>query len=59
VPSLLVWLKAVPLPEPFDLGRHWHSVNHILDSYITDRGIEINEHRELLIVRKPLGQALR
>ncbi|MCJ7550058.1 MAG: class I SAM-dependent methyltransferase, partial [Anaerolineae bacterium] len=53
VPSLLFWLKAVPLPEPFDLDRHWHGVNRILDRYTTDRGIETNEHRELLIVRKP------
>jgi len=53
VPSLLFWLKAVPLPEPFDLDRHWHGVNRILDRYATDRGIETNEHRELLIVRKP------
>ncbi|MCD6285253.1 MAG: class I SAM-dependent methyltransferase [Anaerolineae bacterium] len=52
VASLLFWLKAVPLPEPFDLDRHWHGVNHILDRYVSDRGIETNEHRELLIVRK-------
>jgi len=53
VPSLLFWLVAVPLPEPFDLDRHWHGVNRILDRYTTDQGIETNEHRELLIVRKP------
>lgn len=53
VPSLRFWLKAVPLPEPFDLDRHWYGVNRILDRYTTDQGIETNEHRELLIVRKP------
>lgn len=52
VPSLLFWLTAVPLPEPFDLDRHWRGVNRILDAYTTPQGIETNEHRELLIVRK-------
>jgi SAM-dependent methyltransferase len=52
VPSLLFWLTAVPLPEPFDLARHWRGVNRILEAHTTPRGIETNEHRELLIVRK-------
>ena len=52
VPSLLFWLKAVPLPEPFDVQRHWRGVKRLLAAYRTPRGIETNEHRELLIVRK-------
>lgn len=52
VPSLIFWLKAVPLPEPFDLQRHWEGVKRLVEAHGTARGIETNEHRELLIVRK-------
>jgi SAM-dependent methyltransferase len=52
VESLLFWLKAVPLPEPFDLEVHWQGVRRILNKHRTGRGIETNEHRELLIVEK-------
>jgi SAM-dependent methyltransferase len=50
--SLIFWLKSVPLPEPFDVEKHWRGVNHILREYTTANGIETNEHRELLIVEK-------
>lgn len=52
VESLVFWLKAVPLPEPFDVEKHWQGLNRILAEYSTPRGIETNEHRELLVVRK-------
>jgi SAM-dependent methyltransferase len=52
VESLVFWLKAVPLPEDFEVERHWQSVNRILEECRTERGIETNEHRELLIVQK-------
>ena len=52
VESLVFWLKAVPLPEPFDVEKHWQGVNRIIEEHSTQRGIETNEHRELLIVRK-------
>ena len=52
VESLMFWLMAVPLPEPFDVEKHWESVNHILQEYSTRQGIETNEHRELLIIEK-------
>jgi len=52
VESLVFWLKAVPLPEPFDVEKHWEVVNRIIKEYSTPRGIETNEHRELLIVQK-------
>lgn len=52
VESLAFWLKAVPMPEDFSIDRHWQQVERILTEYHTPRGIETNEHRELLIVQK-------
>ncbi len=52
VESLVFWLKAVPLPEPFDVEKHWEGVRRILHEYSTRQGIETNEHRALLIVEK-------
>jgi SAM-dependent methyltransferase len=52
VESLVFWLKSVPLPEPFDVDKHWGSVNRILREHSTDQGIETNEHRELLVIEK-------
>jgi SAM-dependent methyltransferase len=52
VPSFIFWCNAVPWPEPFDPERHWLAINQILAQYTTSRGIETNEHRELLIIQK-------
>lgn len=52
LPSLVFWLKAVPLPEPFDPEKHWRAVKAIVEKNSTARGIRTNEHRELLVVRK-------
>jgi len=52
VESLVFWLKSVPLPEPFDVEKHWEGVNRISKEYSTPRGIETNEHREFLIVQE-------
>jgi len=52
IESLVFWLKAVPLPEPFDVMKHWEGVNRILQEHSTPQGFETNEHRELLIVEK-------
>jgi SAM-dependent methyltransferase len=52
VESLLFWLQAIPIPEDFSIERHWRQVDHVLTEYGTPRGIETNERRELLIVRK-------
>ena len=52
IESLLFFLMAVPWPEKIELEKHWQNINHILDAQ-TERGIESNEHRGLLIVRKP------
>ena len=51
-------LSAAPLggtkhiPEPFDVEKCWEGVNHILQKYGTRQGIEVNDHRELLVVEK-------
>jgi hypothetical protein len=37
---------------PFDPERDWRHVREIITRYSTPRGIETNEHRELLVVRK-------
>lgn len=52
VESLIFWLKAVPLPEPFDIEKHWGHVVRTLDDCRTPSGIETNEHRLLLVARK-------
>jgi SAM-dependent methyltransferase len=51
--SLLFWMQAVGVPPDFDIERHWQQVDYLLSEYATPRGIETNEHRELLIVRAP------
>lgn len=52
VESLIFNLKAVPIPEDFDIERHWQQIDHICAEYHSPRGIQTNEHRELLIARK-------
>ncbi len=51
--SLIFWLKALPLPQDFAIETHWQQVERIVQEFSTPRGIETNEQRELLIVRKP------
>lgn len=53
VESLVFWLKSVPLPVDFDINAHWRVVSEFVDANTTARGIKTNEHRELLVVRKP------
>lgn len=53
VESLPFGLKGVPLPEDFDIEDHWRTVDRIITEYGAAKGIETNEHRELLIVQKP------
>jgi ubiquinone/menaquinone biosynthesis C-methylase UbiE len=52
VESLLFWFQAIPMPEDFAIERHWRQVNHIIKEFSTPKGIESNEHRELLIVQR-------
>jgi hypothetical protein len=51
--SLLFWMQAVGVPPDFDIERHGRAVDYLLTEYMTPRGVESNEHRELLIVRAP------
>ena len=43
---------SVPWPEEIKLEKHWQNINRVLETARTERGIETNEHRGLLIVRK-------
>ncbi len=52
IASFMVWALAVPWPEEIDLDKHWQYINRILETCQTERGIETNEHRGLLIVQK-------
>jgi len=52
VESLVFWFKSVPLPEEFDIERHGPKLEAFIAECRTPKGIESNEHRELLIVRK-------
>jgi len=52
VKSLIFLLKAVPLPEDFDIAKHQRQVEEIITKYHTPKGIETKEHRKLLILQK-------
>jgi SAM-dependent methyltransferase len=52
VASFMFWCMAVPWPEEIELDRHWQIINWILETCQTERGIETNEQRGLLIVQK-------
>jgi len=50
--SFMFWLMSVPWPEDIELDKHWQNIKRILERSQTERGIETNEHRGLLIVQK-------
>ena len=50
--SLVFWMLSVPWPEDIQLEKHWQNINQILEPSTTNRDIETNEHRGLLIVQK-------
>lgn len=50
--SFMFWLMSVPWPEEIELQKHWQNINQILETCQTERGIETNEHRGLLVVKK-------
>lgn len=52
VESLVFWMKAIGVQPELDIERHWRQVDEVIARYGTPEGIETNEHRELLIVRK-------
>ena len=43
---------AVPLPEPFVLEEHGQGMNRLVREHSTPRGIETNDHWELLVVQR-------
>lgn len=51
--SFAFWLKAIPMPEDFEPDRHWEQVARIVTASATPDGILSNEHRLLLVARKP------
>lgn len=51
--SLVYRLQKDPIPQDFDIEKDADTVLNILDRLGTPNGILTNEHRELLIVRKP------
>lgn len=54
IESLVFFVRSVPLPEDLDPERHWPQMRRLIEANTTPRGIRTNEHRELLIVRKPV-----
>lgn len=50
--SLVFFLKASPLPWPFAPETYAAPLTLLLERYGSERGIETNAHRELLIVRR-------
>jgi SAM-dependent methyltransferase len=50
--SFMFWLMSVPWPDEIELQKHWQNISQILETSQTERGIETNEHRGLLIVQK-------
>ena len=61
LPSLLFWFSAIAganeVPSDFAIERHHGVINDIIQRYGSDRGIETNEHRTLLIARKASNQS--
>ncbi len=50
--SLVFFLKASPLPWPFDPQTYAAPLTRLLQTHGSERGIETNAHRELLVVRR-------
>jgi ubiquinone/menaquinone biosynthesis C-methylase UbiE len=57
VPSLVFWFKAIAganeVPADFDVATHHDVVNTLIREYGSHRGLTTNEHRTLVIARKP------
>ncbi|MGC4189813.1 MAG: class I SAM-dependent methyltransferase [Thermomicrobiales bacterium] len=61
LPSLLFWFSAIAganeVPSDFAIDRYHDVINDIIHRHGTDRGVETNEHRTLLIARKASNQS--
>ncbi len=53
VESFVFWLKVLPMPNDFAPEKHLDQVNEIIERYMTPSGIATNDHRLLLVLRKP------
>lgn len=56
IPSLIFWFKAIAggneIPKGFSIERDGHTVSRIIQRYSTAKGVQTNEHRTLVVVRK-------
>lgn len=52
IKSLIFWLRAVPLPESFEIDSHWMGLQKLVEENTTSLGIKTNEHRTLLVCEK-------
>ena len=52
IESFMFCLMSWPWPEDIELEKHWQNINQILETSQTERGIETNEHRGLLVAQK-------
>ena len=52
IESLVFWLKAVDLPENFNIENHGQQLSQYIRQFTTPKGFLTNEARELLIVQK-------
>lgn len=55
IESLIFWLKAIDMPEGFNMEDHWQQINEIIEKFTTPKGIISNEHRQLLIIQAVKG----
>ena len=52
IPSLIFWLKSVPLPEKLDITIHENILRNFIDNNTTPRGIKTIENRLLIVIKK-------
>lgn len=57
VPSLIFWFKAIAganeVPADFNVETHHEVINTLVRDFGSERGLETNEHRVLVIAQKP------
>jgi hypothetical protein len=52
VQSFIFFVKSIPLSEETSVDKHGQTLLKFVEERTDTRGIETNEHRTLLIVRK-------
>lgn len=53
VESFVFWLKAVEIPYPIEAHQHSGVIAEFISANTTKDGIKTNEHRRLLVLRRP------